>query len=197
MRLTVKDVRNELELRLAKRREALLVDVANLEDCDQFWRRWDLSLSQKGQKPRELFAYGLIPREQASNAELLEMRDRLRDVWDRRDGAPVVLQEWLRWSNEKIPAFIVSQGQGVMPNPTNLRFQLVLGICELDPKLAHCQAEGCPAPYFVRYRDERQRFCDREECLAFGQRLHKREWAKRSREEQRLKAAGKKRRKNT
>ncbi len=176
-----------------KWREKLLLSVANLGNSEQFWKKWDPSLRQRGDKPIEIL---FMPREQARDAELLQIRDGLRDVWDRKDSSSFILQDWIRWHDERVPAFVTSQEEGVMPNPSNLRLQLVLGICEWGPKLAHCQADGCPAPYFVRHRDERQRFCDREQCLEFGQRLHKREWARRSRHEQKLKETKKAKKKH-
>jgi hypothetical protein len=154
-------------------RQELLCDLANLQEhgLNHFWRR------------RKLFASHKI----RSN-ELLQLRDQLRDVWR---GDLHWLDHWLMNANRVTPMFIrpqalirnqaVPQMQLALVNPLNLHLQLFFGIVENGPKLVVCGNPNCPAPYFLRYKDARQQFCDREECLGYGQRQHKRIWWQKNR----------------
>jgi hypothetical protein len=183
--VTIKEVRRWLESAEATWRKDLLVDLANLEDsdCERFWRS-RLWLRSPGGIRREQPDYIDLLRQQADNAELLQIRNDLRAIWDRRPDSNLILNSWLEWRSASLRPFLPMIQMGyVRPNPVHLRVQLVFGVCESATKLAHCQAEGCPSPYFLRYRDERQRFCDRPQCLEFGQRLHKKVWARKARKE--------------
>ena len=162
------------------RQRRLLQELANLRDdgVERFWRYF---FGQKGHGMEQTLDQW---RKQAPGNELLHLRDQLREVWK---GDYHWLQEWLSHINLLKPALVplpVRLAGSVKPvnrmllmrNPLNLRVQLLFGVVDNSYKMAVCQNPDCQSPYFFRYKDSRQRFCGEEECLAYGQRDHKRAW---------------------
>jgi hypothetical protein len=151
----------------AQVREELILDLANLQgtNCGPFWKRWDW-----------------LPRE--SDEELLSLRDELRRALSsdptQNENLAHTLNKWVRWKPSgpitTVSSFVVNtQWRSIRLNPANLRLSLAFALMELYGKLAQCGNEQCPQPFFIRGK-KKQRFCDRPNCKASGQREHKRIW---------------------
>ena len=161
---THKAVLSNFDVRV--RREFLL-DLANLRgtNCEPFWKRWCF-----------------LPKE--SDEDLLSLREELQRAFssDRNQSEELAhtLNRWIRWkprNSEVLPSpFIVNaHWRSITLNPANLRVSLAFALTELYGKLSRCGNEKCPQAFFIRSK-KKQRFCDRPECKALGQREHKRIW---------------------
>jgi hypothetical protein len=152
---------------------SLLTDLANLHDRGhaKFWG-WRGGLRET-----------MFGRE--TDAALLELRDQLRQVWDRQ--TPVeekdrILLGWLRpgstWKESTIvPRFAFGT---IIPNPLHLRAQLAFSVVSRARRLARCHNPECPTPYFLGRRRD-QKFCERGDCTAYAQRQYALNWWKRER----------------
>jgi len=178
-----KKLRSYYEKRDGEARRELLIDLANLgdDDCGWFWKKWGPGLRKAGRRG------GLSFRRQVANdQELLDLREELRLIWKRRNQshARATVFSWLNSSTSySLPPFVVvSVDIGCSPNPLNFRVQLGYGAAELAWKMAVCENPSCDNPYFLKYRDSRQRVCgETNECREFGQREVKKTWWKNNR----------------
>jgi hypothetical protein len=168
-----------------------LVEIANLHDdgCSRFWHQW-----------------GPIYYAFLSDAELLEIRDEVRAIWD--PGEPDaekqrILDAWLSyrlgWPSVKYgsdsPIWVDWRYRRVLPNPFNLRAGLAIALVENASRLAHCTNPECAAPYFLAKRRS-QKFCERGECTSFAQRQYSLAWWNAKGKQKRAKKASKKKTKN-
>lgn len=144
-------------------RRKVLLDLANTEDVglDYFWKKWD---------------WLFIPKE--SGADLLRLRDELRQVWIMDPQSSLILTLWLNWHQPapSQPMWWVDRNLGLLlPNPSILRVALATGVMEVGSRFTKCDNPGCQHPYFLRSR-RGQRVCDNRACVAFAVRKRKRQW---------------------
>jgi hypothetical protein len=153
----------------AQVRRELLLDLANLQgtNCERFWKRW-----------------GWLPKE--TDEDLLSLREELQSALspdaNQNEKLAHTLNRWVRWKSRDSAVapstFIVNaHWRSIRLNPANLRVSLAFALRELYGKLSRCGNEKCPQAFFIRSK-KKQRFCDRPECKALGQREHKRIWWK-------------------
>ena len=151
------------------RRKTLLFDLANLRDdgCIHFQRMW-----------------GWLFRRRESDANLLELRDQLREVW--HSGLTLKLKQvrlmrWMAWRPDGAVGAVYSAWQPslrlglLIPDSGNIRTQLVFGVLENFRKFAFCANKDCPARYFLA-KKKTQKFCERGECTAQAQREYALAW---------------------
>lgn len=132
----------------------------------------------------------------ASDEELKRVQTQLRQVWKKKfPDTGFILREWLNWrpssSRAVAPLVPVMQLGLIMPNPTILRCTLAFGVVETYSKLFECGNPDCPRPYRIAWK-RKQRFCDRPQCAAVGQRAHKLAWWRKHGKQWRGRRRGKK-----
>jgi hypothetical protein len=132
-----------------------------------------------------------------SVADLVELGDKLRFIWDRPaiDVAEQILNKWLverpgaatgkgqRTRGAKpagtvtasIP-FVCSLGAGrLVPDREDLRAMLIQGVFENWRHLSYCSNADCATPYYIAKRKD-QVVCDAEIFKAEKQRAHALKW---------------------
>jgi hypothetical protein len=159
-----------------------LLDLVALEDGDtgRFWRR------------RWYF------RERPNDAKLRYYRDFLRQYWSGdRDFLPAILSELVYDAQRKDhkPLRVESQSQAlyqIVPDFRIFVLSLAFAVNHFQSRLAVCENPEC-RDYFVKPR-KTQKFCDRPNCLIYGQQKQKREWWKKHGDEWRKQRANRKNR---
>lgn len=151
-----------------KKQRKTLLELANLSDLDL--KRFMAQVGSRYYWNRSL------------RSSVGEYRDDLRKIWSGDfETAQMAMQRWTDQANQE-PAWFLSSGAehgkhywSVLPNYAILPLALVIGVSELQSKMAICENPGCPNKYFLKER-KTQRFCDVPACAAYGQREHKRKW---------------------
>lgn len=113
--------------------------------------------------------------------DLTELRDELRWYWEHGPEALVYLATRLLVrphapGTNRLWKFKLRRG-GVLTVPPlfDLPRALAYAILDLAPRLGFCANPDCRSPYFLKGR-RTQRFCDRPDCVRFGQRQYKKNW---------------------
>lgn len=165
----------------ARDRARLLTDLANLHDEGQArYRAWNRGLRQK------LFA-------PVSDAELLNLRNQLRSIWDRETPAREkneILTTWLNSvaTGQTSPFKVRFEYRRILPASHDLRQELAFAVLEQARRLAVCHNEDCPARYFLARR-KTQKYCERGDCSAHAQRQYALNWWRRQRQRKSSKQA--------
>jgi len=157
-----------------------LFDLVALEDGDtgRFWRR------------RWYF------RQRPSDAKLREYRDILRQFWSGDRGfLPAILSDLVydALREHRKPWKVESHSPGsyqIVPDYRVFALSLAFAVNRFQRRLAACENPEC-RDYFIKPR-KTQKFCDRPNCLIYGQQKQKREWWKKHGDEWRKKRASRK-----
>lgn len=157
-------VRLESERLWRKRRQEILLDLANLDDelCERFRKRFpmlDVSATKH-------------------DTAILNLRDQLRSLWRKEDRLGAALRSWVHSLSGSQTWTVGTWKDGthsIEPRCECLPLCLAIGVSEWGPKMAICENPDCPERYFLKGR-KTQRFCDRRPCAAYGQRQHKLDW---------------------
>ena len=145
--------------------DRLLLDLVALEKnscCERF--RMNLAPAVR------------VPPDQA----LLEFRDQLRIFWANEDKRFELIQGWLqRVEERKDKLWIVGtfRDGAFFVDFNYWVFEVALAVrsSELSSKMGICENPNCAEKYFLKRRFN-QRFCERSDCVEYGQKAQKREW---------------------
>lgn len=164
----------DLKIGFGKRAARMLLDFVNTlpgqDGLDRFKAKWE--------------KYGL--KWDGGLKDFVQAQSIVRDTWEGKhsgiEGFQAELSLGLRCSEEdeftSPPIQVDWEGSSLSVAPRNLHdlvwFALIqhsqrLGVCE-----SHIKGEGCPTPYFLKYRPM-ARFCS-EACAGPAQRESKRRW---------------------
>jgi hypothetical protein len=120
--------------------------------------------------------------------ELVDIRDDLRKVFESPEtAAHSFLARWgkprgrrpsdsMRSDLQKIYMVTVQlYGTRFLLPEIDLALVISMAVLASLPQMTRCANPECPSPYFLRPK-KTQRYCERPECIAHGQREHKLNW---------------------
>jgi hypothetical protein len=144
--------------------ESALLDLLVLKDSDieRFWKsHWYF-------------------RQRPSDAKLREYRGLLQQLWSTdRDFLPAILADLVYDAHQdhRRPWLVESDSRGsyrIVPDYRVFALSLAFAVNNFQGRIATCENPECKQ-YFVKTR-KTQKFCDRRNCLLYGQRKQKKEW---------------------
>lgn len=151
-----------------KFRRVLLRELANLHDkgCARFWTLWNRRFRHE------------------SDQSVLRLRDEVRSVWNSETSSIEkhrLVEDWLAWRHFRPSEFSLSgwmpfiPAGRLLPDPRNLRGQLVYAVLEQAQRFALCRNPKCPAPYFLARRKD-QKYCERGDCTEYAHKQRALSW---------------------
>jgi len=134
-----------------------------------------------------------VPTDEESDADLLRLRDELREMWGTKDLRHPILGDWFGGPHSLTdPKKWVIYWQFGIIRPCFFQGELAWAYCRHHARMAICANPECVAKYFVANRRSQRYCCANDECTRYaGREAANRYWRKKQEQAKRSAKKGK------